>query len=233
VSERSVEVDAARLLLVLQHFATPPDESARALRCWPERPICRHFTPEYYLQKLDFLVRYPSYLAYELIELHALGVAAAADAEAVKATVHQLVRAREPEYRTMPFRRFWRGAYETIDRVEAWWYARELVFIGTERRGGVGSPARPQKHFFLTALGERTAERLVAEVEHARWYDDRIQLVHRFYGELTPAAVKSVQYSHAPYRDAQLNEYIPDLDPADVQANFRRVFGADLDLPYD
>ncbi len=232
-TERSVEVDAARLLLILLHFARVPDMAVHSLRCWPERPVIRHFTPEYYLQKLDFLVRYPSYLAYELIELHSLGVPTAADGAAVQAVIRQLVNDREPEYRTMPFRKFWRGAYESIDDVEAWWYAREIVFTGTEPRGGVDSPGRPQKHFFLTQLGEHTAERLVAQVEHAHWYDERIRLLHRFYGGLTPAAVKALQYSHPPYRAAQLSEHIPDLAPEDIQANYRRVFGTILELPND
>ena len=229
-TERSVEVDAARLLLILYHFATEPDDASRRLRCWPSRPVSRHFTPEYYLQKLDFLVRYPSYLAYELVELHDLGVPAAADGAAVQAVIRRLVGDREPEYRTMPFRKFWRGAYESIDRVEAWWYARELVYTGTEQRGGAATPGRPQKHYFLTPLGVAAAERLVTDVVHAQWYDDRIRLLLRFYGGLTPAAVKALQYSHAPYRAAQLNEHIPDLAPEDVQANFRRVFGATLEL---
>jgi hypothetical protein len=231
--ERSVEVDAARLLLILFHFARAPDAAARALRCWPGRSVTRHFTPEYYLQKLDFLVRYPSYLAYELIELHALGIPSAADGVAVQGVIQQLVNDREPEYRTMPFRKFWRGAYESIDRVEAWWYARELVFIGMEQRGGAATPGRPQKHFFLTELGESTALRLVADVEHARWYDERIRLLHRFYSGLTPAAVKALQYSHPPYRLAQLNEHIPDLATEDVRANFQRVFGVTLETTND
>jgi hypothetical protein len=65
-----------------------------------------------------------------------LGIASAGNAEFVKATVQELLRAREPEFRTMPFRRFGRGAYESIDRVQAWRYARELIYIGTERPFG-------------------------------------------------------------------------------------------------
>lgn len=226
-TERSVEADAARLLLILYHFAGETDNATRELRCWPGRPVSGHFTPEYYLQKLDFLVRYPSYLAYELVEMHNLGVLAAADGSAVQAVIRQLLADQEPEFRTMPFRKFWRGAYESIDRVEAWWYARELVYTGIEQRGGAATPGRPQKHYFIAPLGVAEAERLVAQVQHARWYDERVRLLLRYYGGLTPADVKALQYSHAPYRAAQLNEHIPDLAPEDVQANFRRVFGAD------
>ena len=229
--EQTVEVAAARLLLILHHFAREPDAAARTLRCWPARAVSRHLTPEYYLQKLDFLVRYPSYLAYELIELHAAGVAEAADAIEVRAVVAEVVGRREPDFRTMPFRKFWRGAYERIDHVEAWWYARELVYTGIEPRGAADSPARPQKHYFLTPTGEAEAARLVAEVEHAGWYDARIRLLQRFFGGLTPARLKELQYSHPAYRQAQLAEHIPDLAPEDVEANYRRVFGATLTLP--
>ena len=232
-SAQTVEVSAARLLLILHRFARASEPATQALRCWPERVVRRHFTPEYYLQKLDFLVRYPSYLAYELIELHATGVPAAADASEVQRVIRQLVEDREPEYRTMPFRKFWRGAYERIDHVEAWWYARDLVYTGIEPRGAEDSAARPQKHYFLTARGEETVDRLTAEVEHARWYDARIALIHRFFGALTPALLKTMQYSHPEYKRAQLDEHIPDLAPEDVQANFFRVFGATLELPRD
>lgn len=225
--DRPVEVDAARLLLIVDRFAVAADNSAQLLRCWPSRPVARVLTPEYYLQKLDFLVRYPAYLAYELIDLHRLGIPSAADATAVQADVRELLGNREPELRTDPFRRFWRGAYESLDRVEAWWYARGLVFVGHERRGAEGS-VRRQKYFFLTPEGESVAQSLAMEVDHARWYADRIALIHRYFGGITPAGVKSLQYSHQPYRDAQLNEYIPDLAIEEIERNFIESFGSRL-----
>ncbi len=223
--ERFVEVDAARLLLILYHFAVPVTDEARALRCWPRRDVSRVLSPEYYLQKLDFLVRNPSYLAYELIELHRLGVADASDAGCVKADVHALIRGREPEQRTDPYRRFWRGAYENLDRVEAWWYSRGLVYTGFERRGVVGGEASPWKHFFLAPKGEEEVKRLVEQVEAARWYDDRIRLIRGYFGSLTPRQLKELQYTHDPYREAQLNEMIPDLSDQQIADNFERVFG--------
>lgn len=226
---RPVEVDAARLLLILYRFAHEPTTLDRGLRCWPAHDVSRVLSPEYLLQKLDFLVRYPAYLAYELVEMHSHGMLAAADGAAVKGVIRSLLADREPELRTLPFRRFWRGAYESIDRVQAWWHARELVFVGHERRGGEGSAARPTKYFFLTPKGEETAARLVAALEHARWYDERIRLIHAYYGTLTAAEIKQMQYSHAPYRDAQINEYIPDLLLDDVEATFERVFGEPLE----
>lgn len=226
--DRPVEVDAARLLLVVDRFASVPDDAVRQLRCWPSRPVSRYLTPEYYLQKLDFLVRYPAYLVYELIELHRLGVPSAADAATVQADVRALLAEREPELRTDPFRRFWRGAYESLDRVEAWWYSRELVYIGYERRGAEDSPTRPQKYYFLTLEGERIAHSLLEKVDHVRWYADRIDLIYRYFGALRPAEVKSLQYSHPAYREAQLNEFIPDLATDEIERNFAETFGTRL-----
>lgn len=150
VQERFVEVDAARLLLIISRFAVLPTDDTRALRCWPPREVSRVLSPEYYLQKLDFLVRNPSYLAYELMELYRLGVPDASDINSVKTDVRSFICGREPEQHTDPFRRSWRGAYENIDRVEAWWYSRGLVYTGFERRGPVGGEAAPWKYFFLT-----------------------------------------------------------------------------------
>jgi hypothetical protein len=225
--QRLVEVDAARLLLVVDRFAAVPDDATRHLRCWPARPVARFLTPEYYLQKLDFLVRYPAYLAYELIELHRLRVPSATNAAAVQEEVRRVLEDREPELLTDPFVRFWRGAYESLDRVEAWWYARNLVLTGHERRGLEGSVQR-QKYFFLTPQGEEVARMLVSDVPHAAWYAERITLIHRYFGALTPSELKSLQYAHPSYREAQLNEHIPDLAVEEIEHNFAHTFGTPL-----
>lgn len=228
VPERFVEVDAARLLLILDRFAVAIDEQTQQLVCFPHHGVERSFTPEHYLHKLDFLVRYPGYLAYEFIELQRLGVAIQGRDETMD-LVRAVLREREPELMTVPFRRFWRGAYERLDDVEAWWYARQLVYTGLEPRGA----SRPRKHYFLTPLAKTEAKRLVANVEHAHWYAERIGLIHRFFGGLSAARVKELQYGHEPYRQAQLNEIIPDLPPAEIARSFAHVFGEPLEVSLD
>ena len=230
---RFVEVDAARLLLILFHFAVLPTDEIKGLRCWPQRDVVRVLSPEYYLQKLDFLVRNPSYLAYELIDLHRLGIPEASDADHVKSHIRSLIREREPEQRTDPYRRFWRGAYENIDRVEAWWYSRGLIYTGYERRGIIGSGAAPWKYFFLTFKGEEEAKRLAEQVEAARWYDARVRLIHSYFKSLSPTRLKDLQYTHDPYREAQLNEMIPDLSGEQIAGNFERVFREHMEQQYE
>ena len=68
IPERFLEVDAARLLIILFRFSEEITEEISGLSCFPSRPVVRYFTPEYYLQKLDFLLRNPGYFIYELIE---------------------------------------------------------------------------------------------------------------------------------------------------------------------
>jgi hypothetical protein len=85
-----------------------------------------------------------------------------------------VLREREPELLMLPFRTFWRGAYEWLDDVEGWWYARRLVYAGLASKGG----SRPQKHYFLTSLADTEVRRLVVAVEHARWYAARIERIH-------------------------------------------------------
>lgn len=223
------EIDAARLLLILNRFAQPFTD-AQAQETWfPARPVERHFTPEYNLHKLDFLVRYPGYFAYELIELSRRADPDTRQRAEIATLVRHVLHEREPELLTQPFRRFWRGAYERLDEVEAWWYARGLVYTRGEARGD----ASPQKHYFLTARAREVAQQLVEHVEHARWYAHRIELLHRYFSVYAPGQIKAFQYSHDAYRNAQLNETIPDLALDEIVLHFELVFGEPLGVPLE
>jgi hypothetical protein len=127
------------LLLVLDRFALAPNDETRALSCAARFTFDRHFASGYYLQKLDFFLRYPRYFAFELIELHAAGDGPAGDRTVAIEMIRRVLSEREPELHTEPFLRFWRGAYERLD-VEAWWFSRRLVFVGREVRSRM--PAR-------------------------------------------------------------------------------------------
>jgi hypothetical protein len=228
-SERYIEVDAARLLLILHQFSVEIDEQAQQLKCFPyHHPVVRYFTPEYRLQKIDFLVRYPTYFAYELIELHCMGESCASDRHAIIRIVRDVLENQEPELMTDLYRKFLRGAYERLDQVESWWHSRRLVFRGLEGRGTVGSPARPHKYYFLTEKAEKVAVDLLDNVDHAKWYGDRIKQIHFYFGGFSAEKLKNLQYSHKPYRDAQLNEYIPDLPIEDLSNYFEQVFDESL-----
>jgi len=224
IAERFVEVDAARLLLIIARFARESEELPTHLQCRPSNLFVGFFTPEYYLHKLDFLLRYPRYFIYELIELFRLGLIVDQHRDELLTIIRSIERRQEPELMTQQFRKFWRGAYERLDDVEAWWHARQLIYIGFEPRGN----ARPWKYYFITDRGMAEADRLITEVPHARWYADRIALLYRYFGGLSAAALKDLQYSHDAYRQAQLDEFIPDLSPEEIEGHFAHVFGEPL-----
>lgn len=230
--ERYVEVDAARLLLILNQFAAEIDDNTQQLRCFPSRSVTHFFTPEYRLQKLDFLVRYPAYFAYELMELHRMGEDCASDRLALKHIILGILGSQEPELKTDLYRKYMRGAYERLDRVEVWWHSRGLVFRGLERRGAVDSPARPQKYYFLTEKAKQVAIDLVENVDHAKWYDDRIKLIHQYFGGFSAEKLKNLQYQHQLYREAQLNEDIPNLPIESISFYFEQIFNESLNLKF-
>jgi hypothetical protein len=220
VPERFVEVDAARLLLIITRFAQQVSTPPSHLHCSPSHAFVGYFAAEYYLQKLDFLLRYPRYFVYELTELFRLGMIPQQHRNELLLVARGIINTNEPELRTHQFRKFWRGAYERLDDVEAWWYARELVYTGFEPRG----QARPWKYYFVTARGCNEATRLVTEVPDMQWYADRIALLHTYFGQISPLTIKKLQYAHPAYQDAQLNEYIPDLSTQEIEDHFVEVF---------
>jgi hypothetical protein len=226
---RHTEVDAARLLLILHQFAVIIDDVCAQLKCLPPRPVVRYFTPEYKLQKLDFLLRYPTYFAYELIELYRLEIPTACDGDAIKKIVRLILSDQEPDRRTDLYRKFFRGAYERIDRVEEWWYSRQLVYRRTEPRGA----ARPQKYYFLTEKVETIVTHLVSNVPHAAWYDKRLRLLHQYFGELSAEQLKNLQYSHPAYRNAQLSEEIPDLSLEELIMHFEQTFEEAIGVDFE
>ncbi len=221
-----VEVDAARLLLILDRFSIPKDRKTFPKQCVPNSPFAAHFASEYYLQKLDFLIRYPGYFVFELIELYKTNDPHASDRSQVMALIQQIIQDQEPEFQTIPFRKFWRGAYERRDDVENWWWARGLVFTGFETRG----KAAPWKHYFLTKTGQDVATSLVAGVQDAKWYAKRINEIHQYMGHLPASEIKNRQYSHERYRQANLNELIPDLSEDEIFSHYKSVFGEVLEV---
>lgn len=224
-----VEVDAARLLLLLATFAREITDDLRTQVWFPRDPVKQHFTPEYHLQKLDFLLRYPAYLAYELVELYRDPGDLKLERDEIMHLVRSIMLEREPEFETRPFIRFRYGAYEPLDRVEAWWTSRKLVYVRTEPR----TDSRPQKYYFLTERALDAAQRLPEEVAAARWYAERAQLLQRYFGHFSPATLKNRQYTHETYRTARPGLFIPDLSISAIEAHFTTVFHESLEVGVD
>lgn len=162
----SREQDAVRLLLLIDGAAEAlpgpiPDDEALADAVGVVEGQMR-------LQKLDFWLRSPDYLADELLndyersgEPRLLELAA------------QILDSEEPEVRRYPMLRHHFGAYEPLDDALA--VLRSAGLIVRRRRGQIGHTSRHD--YYLLNRGREIAQTVVAEAPPFRYYVDRVQLV--------------------------------------------------------
>lgn len=120
------------------------------------------------LQKLDFWLRNPDYLADELLndygqsgESRLLELAA------------EILDSDEPEVRRYPMLRHHFGAYEPLDDALA--VLRSAGLVVRRRRGQVGRTSRHD--YYLLSRGREVSERIVADAPAFHYYVVRVQLV--------------------------------------------------------
>jgi hypothetical protein len=196
--ERSTSVmqDAVRLLLLIHSAAEQLGQ-----------PIPAHAPPDsvavlrtqVLLQKLDFWVRNPDYLADELLtrfedEGDPRDLALAGD----------ILDSDQPEVRSYPMLRHLFGAYEPLDEALAVLAAPGLVL---RRRKGI--PGHVIQHdYYLTTVGRSTAEAIVATAPAFDYYVRRTRLVVDLAAGKRGTALRDIQYLHTEYAEAQLGAYI-------------------------
>jgi len=120
------------------------------------------------LQKLDFWLRSPDFLADELLnEYERSGEVRLLDLAA------QILYSEEPEVRRYPMLRHHFGAYEPLDDALA--VLRSVGLVVLRRRGRVGRTSRHD--YYLMARGREVTRTVVAQAPAFRYYVDRVQLV--------------------------------------------------------
>ena len=188
-----------RVLLILYYFS----ESHVDLG---ESSLVRKFTSEVKIQKIDFLLRYPSYLCYELLKDYERGLLGAVE---VKTIVSSIFGDNEPQLRTDEMKRFFFGAYEELDDVIA--FLKSVGFI--EFRSQKNASFRDvQKTYFITKWGEEKITKGLAAVPTAKWYIDRCKLIQKYFGDSTGSNLKNRQYEIEEYKETPLGNYIEDIE---------------------
>lgn len=191
--------DAVRILLLIEAAGTPvPPDSADPGR---RAGMVAVIQGEARLQKLDFWLRYPDYLAYELLndfdesrEDVLLDLAA------------QILDSEEPELRRISMLRYKFGAYEPLDMAMS-----ILVTEGLVVREPLLSLRRIQRvDFFLTEHGRRVATSIISDFPVLSWYCTRSKLVAALaYGTgLTGTALRKRQYLVRDYRGTDIGDEI-------------------------
>lgn len=192
----SVYQDAVRLLLLIalaaEPLPAPPpgDTPAGSVAVLHSQVL---------LQKLDFWLRNPDYLADELISRFERD----GNREDLD-LARQILDSDEPEVRSYQMLRHLFGAYEPLD--EALSVLRAPGLVIRRRRGVLGHTT--QHDYYLTEHGRDTARRIVQDVPELSYYAERSRLVADLAAGRRGSALRDIQYLQAEYADAEIGTRI-------------------------
>ena len=155
------------------------------------------------LQKLDFWVRNPDYLANELLNDFVSG-----DGDpALLALAGEILDSEEPELRRYPMLRYLFGAYEDLDDALA--VLRQADLVVRRRRGRPGHVVRTD--YFLLEAGKEMASRICTEYGDLAWYSSRSALVVELAEGQGATHLKDRQYIQDEYLKTPNGARIPSI----------------------
>lgn len=156
------------------------------------------------LQALDFWMRYPDYLANELLNAYEAG-----GAGDILVTARRIFDDREPDLRHIPMIRYHFGAYEPLDNALSILRAADLIRIKRS-----GQPGKVKQHaYLLTRQGRDALETLAAAAPELAWYRDRALLVAEIAGDEGGGKLKDRQYLQKEYAETDLSRPIQRITP--------------------
>lgn len=171
----------------------------------------RRFEGETRLQALDFWVRYPDYLADELVaQYEETGDTGLLD------VARAIFDDNEPSERSIPMLRRYFGAYEPLDTV--------LTMLGTAgltKAITIEHPTATPQHFLLSQAAFDLRSRILSEYPVFEWYAARAELVLRISGGMGGGPLKKRQHERKEYHDARVDDLIPTIAEA-VRARLER-----------
>jgi len=160
------------------------------------------FRGESRLQALDFWVRYPDYLADEILSQYDEN-----PDPSYLATVRQIFESEEPNLRKLPMLRRYFGAYEPLDTPLGILKSRGLVLSRT-RKAADGKSS----HDFLTGPFARTKrDEIMGHFPDLHWYRKRSELVVQAARGRGGFELKKRQHQQKEYHDTQTGDLIPTI----------------------
>lgn len=187
--------DAVRLLFLLvegSEALSPPHACGAA----------RIFRGEARLHALDFWVRYPDYLAAELLDRFEQ-----TNSPEDLSIVQQIMSSDEPDVRRLPMIRYFFGAYDPIDTAISILSSRHLVAITGRKSGG----KIHETDFLILPKAADVAGEVEQKAPVLRWYRDRAQIVVGLAGDRKGSALKEQQYRRTPYAGTDRGTEIPSI----------------------
>lgn len=197
--EREIRLfqDRIRILFILYIFSDEYlDEKNPHLK--------KVFRTEVKLQKLDFLLRNPDYLAYELLMLVKNNQA---DQSEIKNIIKEIFLNKEPVLRKMEMTRFLFGAYEHIDDVISFLKSFGLLEFSSKKDDILRTV---DKKYYLTNKAVEKFKQ-INNYNALLWYKERCLLIKKYFGQFSGSALKDMQYQIEEYKETAYSDLISDI----------------------
>lgn len=194
MSQTTTVQDAIRLLYILVR-------GSEAISDHPNGYV-GFFDGKAKLHALDFWVRYPDFLAYELLNKYDETGDGKYLSKAVK-----IIHEQEPDLRLIPMIRYRFGAFENLNESLSLLVSKGLIY----QDGNKSDDTIKAYYYYITPLAVQFVEDVTAEFSVLAWYDERAKLVKEIAGSLGGSALKDRQYKHMSYATTQLGTQIPSI----------------------
>ncbi|MFD6892704.1 hypothetical protein [Streptomyces sp. NPDC059957] len=196
----SREQDAVRILLLVDGACEPlsvPEQAEPALQ-----QAVGVVRTQVKLQKLDFWLRNPDFLANELLN----GYEATGELELLEHAA-AILDSEEPEVRRYPMLRHHFGAYGWLDDALA--VLRCAGLIIQQRRGTV---ERVRQHdYYLLQHGRHVVREIIREAPAFAYYVERVSLVLALAGDRRGSELKDMQYRIPEYAQTPRGQEIQSI----------------------
>lgn len=194
----STSQTATRVLVLLHVLGTPVDGS-----CDVDGAVAV-VSSLIRLQKLDFWLRNPDYLADELLTEYELS---RMPLDQIQLHVVRMLDGDTPQLHTYPMERYIHGAYEFIDDALAVLKLYEQI----EHRRAADSGALSRRDYFLLEKGRETIASMRAEIPELDWYVQQATAIGLIADAAKGAAAKRRQYLQREYADTAHGDVIPPI----------------------
>lgn len=151
---------------------------------------------------MDFWVRYPDFLAHELLNHYELS-----KESRYLSLAREIFDNNEPDLRHVPMIRYRFGAFEDLTETIALLKTKGLI-----HEDGTKTIDRILTYeYYVTSLGEQVVLDIRKEFAILKWYDDRAALVTEICGTMNGSDLKRKQYEHMAYASTVLGGFIPSI----------------------
>lgn len=195
--------DAVRILMLIDKAAEPVSGQTLATTDPPLATAVGVVRTQVRLQKLDFWVRNPDYLANELLNDYQDG-----DQDATLLQMAgEILDSEEPELRRYPMLRYLFGAYEDLE--DALSVLRQADLVIRRKKGRPGHVTRTD--YYVTKAGEILAARIRKDYPDLAWYSTRAALVVFLSDGQGATTLKDRQYLVDEYINTPHGARIPSI----------------------